>query len=159
MPDIISDTTPIISLLKINELEILHKAYQSIIIPEAVFKEIERGKNKDYYTDISKLDWIKVMEIKNKNAVTNLNYLDSGEAEVIILAREIRADLVIIDEILGRKFAKNAGLIVTGTIGVLIKAKKMKLINNVLPLLEEMQNKGIWIDKGLKEKILIMLNE
>lgn len=159
MPRIISDTTPIISLLKINELEILQKVYDSIIIPTAVFQEIEIGKNKDYYTNISKLDWIKIMGIKNKNAVASLNDLDSGEAEVIILAKEIKADLVIIDEILGRKFAKNTGLIVTGTIGVLMKAKKMKLINNVLPLLEEMQNKGIWLDKGLKEKILIMLNE
>jgi len=66
MPKVVSNTTPIISLLKINKLQILKDLYDEIFIPQEVFNEIEAGKNKEYYTDLSKIEWIKVKNIKNK---------------------------------------------------------------------------------------------
>lgn len=159
MLKIVSNTTPLISLMKIGQLELLQKIYKSIIIPTEVFAEIEKGKDKPFYLNISKLDWIDIQEIKNKKVLSYFFDLDAGEAEVIVLATEIDADLVIIDEILGRRFAKNADLKITGTIGVLIKAKEIGLVKNISPLLDEMQEKGIWISSKLKEKILNIVNE
>ena len=154
MPKIVSNTTPLISLLKIDQLALLQKIYRNIIIPSAVFAEVEQGKTKPYYTDLSKLDWISIQEIREQKAMSYFYDLDAGEAAVIILATELKADLVIIDEILGRRFAKHAGHQVTGTLGILMKAKELGLIDKVGPLLDEMQQKGIWMSKQLKEKIL-----
>lgn len=69
------------------------------------------------------IDWINIIEILNKQALKYFLDLDSGEAEAIVLATEINADLIILDERLGRYHAKHADLRVTGTIGILIKAK------------------------------------
>jgi predicted nucleic acid-binding protein len=157
MPKIMSDTTPLISLLKIGQLELLREVYQTIIIPEAVFAEIEKGKDKPYYTDISQLGWMSIQEIKDKKVLSYFFDLDAGEAEVIVLATEIEADLVIIDETLGRRFARHAGLKVTGTIGILIKAKEIGLVEKISPLLDEMQKKGIWISNKLRWCIQVVV--
>ena len=85
--------------------------------------------------------------------------LDLGEAEVIVLATEIRADLVIIDETLGRRFTKHANLRITGTLGVLVKAKQMGIVKEISPLIEAMQGQGIWISEKLKASILAITNE
>ena len=159
MLKIISNTTPLISFLKIGQLELLREIYNTIIIPEAVFVEVEKGKYKPYYMDISQFDWIDIQEIKDKKVLSYFLDLDAGEAEVIVLATEIEADLVIIDETLGRRFAKHADLKVTGTIGILVKAKEVGLVKKVSPLLDELQKKGVWINNRLKERILAKVNE
>lgn len=111
--------------MKIGKLDILREIYGKVIVPEAVFLEIEKGKNKPFYQDISQLDWLNIQKIKHSKVLNFLTDLDAGEAEVIVLATEIVADLVIIDVTLGRRFAKYSNLKVTGTIGVLIKARKL----------------------------------
>lgn len=159
MLKVVSNTTPIISLLKLLRLDILEKLYSEISIPNAVFQEIEVGKNKKYYQDLSKINWINIVEIQDKQAVKYFLDLDSGEAEAIVLATEINADLIIMDEKLGRFHAKHADLKVTGTIGVLIKAKKQGLISELRPVLYELTNKGIWISEKLIKEILIQVGE
>ena len=98
MRKVVSNTTPLISLLKINQLNILRNLYGQIFIPYVVFNEIEAGKSKGFYKDLSKIDWIKIVEIKDISAVKYFLDLDSGEAEAIVLANELGADLVILDE-------------------------------------------------------------
>lgn len=159
MPKIVSNTTPIISLLKLNRLELLQKLYEQIYIPTAVFNEIEAGKTKGYYKDLSKIDWIYIAEIQNKQAVKYFLDLDAGEAEAIVLATEINADLIILDEKLGRFHAKHADLKVTGTIGVLIKAKSEGFVEELKPLLNELTDKDVWISEKLKREILEIVGE
>lgn len=159
MPKIVSNTTPIISLLKIEKLSILVDLYQKIIISEEVFNEIESGKNKPYYTDLSKLNWIEIKSIKDKKSLSYFLDLDKGEAETIILANEIEADLVIIDEKLGRFHAKHAHLKITGTLGVLLKAKKHGIIESVKPLLRKLKENGIWINDNLVERVIKLAKE
>jgi predicted nucleic acid-binding protein len=159
MRKVISNTTPIISLLKIGKLNLLKDLYEKIIIPNAVFQEIENGKHKEYYQDISKIDWIDIQNISNKESVLYLFDLDEGEAEVLILAHELNADLVIIDELAGRRYAKNLDLKLTGTIGILLRAKELALISNVKNCLDELIEKGSWIDNDLVNKVLKLANE
>lgn len=159
MRKIVSNTTPIISLLKIGKLSILKDLYQSIIIPKEVFNEIENGKNKSYYINLLEIEWIEIKEIKDKKSLSYFLDLDKGEAETIILANEINADLVIIDEKLARYHAKHANLKVTGTLGVLLKAKRKGKIKSIKTLLNELKEKGIWLNDKLVERVLKLANE
>lgn len=159
MPKVVSNTTPIISLLKISRLEILKVLYSEIIIPQAVFLEIEKGRNKKYYYDLSNLSWIKIQNIHDKHWRKYFLDLDAGEAEAIILASEINADTIIMDEKLGRLYAKNAGLKVTGTIGLLVKARKSGLIKELKPLLIELTEKDVWISERLIIEVCKIVDE
>jgi len=66
MRKVVSNTTPLISLSKISKIEFLKFVYREIIIPKGVFEEYQKGKNKEFYRDISKFDWIKVKEVENE---------------------------------------------------------------------------------------------
>ncbi len=159
MLKVVSNTTPIISLLKINQLEVLQELYKEIYVPNEVFQEVEAGKSKNFYEDLSKLEWVNIVKIKDEVAVKSFIDLDAGEAEAIILASEINADLIILDEKLGRLYATNMGLRITGTIGVLIKAKQSGLLSNIRPLIDELINQGIWINEKLKHEVLRIVGE
>lgn len=149
MPEVISNTTPLIALSKISKLELLKTLYGEITIAEAVLEEYQRGKSKAFYQNISAFDWIKTAEVKNKKALEFILELDRGEAESIVVAEEMNAELLIIDELRGREFARLRGLKITGTIGVLLKAKQEYLIESVLPFAYELREKGIWINDML----------
>ncbi|HAH55361.1 MAG TPA: DUF3368 domain-containing protein, partial [Flavobacterium sp.] len=81
------------------------------------------------------------------------------EAETIVLATEKEADLIILDESLGRFHAKHSGLKVTGTIGILLKAKQLGYINELKPMLFELRTKNVWLSDGFIEKALKFANE
>lgn len=159
MLNVVSNTTPILSLLKINSLHLLKELYQTIWIPLAVYREIESGKHKDYYQDLAKLDWIQIREISTTNAITTFPDLDEGEAEAILLAKEIPADLLILDEKKGRFHAKQAHLSITGTLGVLIKAKSKGYIRVLSPVLSQLKTQGIWISDELTQEVLKRVGE
>jgi len=154
MLKVVSNTTPIISLLKLSRLDILKELYTEISIPLAVYQEIEAGKNKRYYQDLTNLSWINIVNIQDRNALKYFLDLDAGESEAIILATELNADLIIIDEKLGRFHARHADLKVTGTIGVLIKAKQHGIVSSLKPLLYELTEKEVWISEKLIGEIL-----
>jgi predicted nucleic acid-binding protein len=159
MLKVVSNTTPFISLLKIGKLEILRDLYGEVLVPQAVFDEIEAGKTKEFYIDISEIGWIKVKKIKDRRSLTYFLDLDKGEAEAIVLAVENNADLILLDETLGRFHAKHAGLKMTGTIGILLKAKEKGYISELKPLLYELRRKKVWLSENLIEEILQLANE
>lgn len=156
---VVSNTTPILSLLKINKLELLKELYEKVIIPQAVYQEIEAGRDWVYYINLSKLDWIEIRPLKHPQALDYLFDLDRGEAEVLILAREISADLVILDETLARRYAQMLDLTLTGTIGILLKAKEKGLIESVKAFLIELQSKGVWLSSGLVDQVTGLAGE
>lgn len=159
MLKVVSNTTPILSLLKLSRLDILKELYSEISIPYAVFQEIEAGKNKGYYQDLSKINWINIIKIQDIQALKYFLDLDAGELEAIVLATELGADLIIMDEKLGRFHAKHADLKVTGTIGILIKAKNQGIIKDLKPLLSELTDKNVWISEKLMIEILKQAGE
>ncbi len=159
MRKIISNTTPIISLLKVDKLNLLKELYTKIIIPKAVCLEIEKGKEKPYYHDLTQIEWIEIKEIANPDSKDYFFDLGDGEAEVLILAKELNADLIIMDEIMGRRYSKQLGFNLTGTIGILLKAKEIGLINSVHDLLTELTKKGTWLNPKLIKKTIELANE
>jgi hypothetical protein len=145
MPKIVvSNTTPLITLLGIGQLDLLQRIYQRIIIPEAVYIEIEEGKDKAFYADLKQYDWIQIVQVQNQSLLPHLQtILDKGEAEVIALAEELTVDIILLDERLARNYAKIQGFTCVGSFGVLLKAKDMGLIQSIKPLLEKAQKNGI----------------
>ena len=159
MRKIISNTTPILSLLKIGKLSLLKELYEKVIVPTAVYIEIENGKEKPYYQDLTQIDWIEIQEIRNPDSKAYFLDLDDGEAEVLILAKEQNADLVIMDEIMGRRYAKQLGFSLTGTIGILLKLKEKGFIESIKDLLIELTEKGTWLSPKLIAKVIKLSNE
>lgn len=156
---IISDATPVIAFSRIGKLKLLQQIVDEIIIPEAVYKELTEYKKADVKS-IKQCKWIKVGEVKSKKDVELLlPSLDRGEAEVIILAKDLKADLVIIDELSARKVAMVMNLPLIGTVGLLMTAKKRGLINGVKPLLDEMIGKGIRYGERFCGKVLRAVGE
>lgn len=159
MRKIITNTTPILSLLKINKLDLLKELYGKVTVPSAVYQEIEKGKKKPYYQDLKQVAWIEIENIKNPDSRAFFVDLDDGEAEVLILAKEQNADLVVMDEIMGRQYAKQLGFNLTGTLGILLKAKDKGLINSLREILTELIEKGTWLNPKLISKVIKLSNE
>lgn len=101
---IVSDTSPITNLIQINQLELLNKLFGEIIIPDKVFGELSVYENQKI--KVENHEWILVKSVKDKKLIKKLEIqLDLGEAQAIILAKELEADILIIDERKGRKTA------------------------------------------------------
>ena len=161
MRKVVVNTTPLIALSHVGQMDILKKLYGEIIIPKAVYRELSVKTESTCKKAVDRsLEWIRVENIKNQMAKTMYKtQLHDGEVEVMILSKEIAADVVIIDDANAKKHAKYLGLPVTGTLGVLIKAKREGLINELKPILYQMTENGIYISQSLIELCLKQVGE
>ena len=126
---VISDTTPIISLLKANHLELLEKLYGNVLIPEAVYQELTSNPAYEKEAEIVKfLSSVTVENKKTVRALRNVTGLDIGESEALILYDEQKADLLLIDERKGRNVAKQRKVKYIGTAGILMLAYDLGLM-------------------------------
>lgn len=104
--------------------------------------------------------WLKVIEPNDKAAIEKLlSEIDRGECEAIVLAKELNANLLLIDERLGTVKAKEAGLNTIGLLGILVDAKTKGLLVSIKPLIEALEAKGFWIGSKLKKVVLDKANE
>ena len=154
---IVSDTTPIISLIKVNRLDLLKTMFQEVIIPQAVYDELVCNLRFADEADIVKnCGFLKVASIQDTDNIALLREtekLDAGESEAIILSQEQVADILLMDEHRGRQVAKRMGINIVGTIGILLQAYDEKLLSRaeILDCLECMQKNKIRISKTLME--------
>lgn len=155
---IVSNTSPIINLAAIGRLDILKKLFNKIIIPEAVYKEIVViGAGLAGAKEVENSNWIITRKVDNKTLVKAIyEDLDIGEAEALALAIELKADLLLLDERIGRKIASRFEVSLLGVLGILMYAKQKKEITSVRPLMDELIVKaGFWISTKLYEQVLI----
>jgi hypothetical protein len=103
--------------------------------------------------------WIKITALTNPRQALVYVGLDQGEAEVLALATEWLARLVIIDEHKGRRYAKRLGLPLTGTVGILLTAKRNGLISALAPLINQLLKGGLFLAPELVEKALELAEE
>ncbi|MCB9296293.1 MAG: DUF3368 domain-containing protein [Lewinellaceae bacterium] len=156
---VISDTSPITNLIQIGKLEILKELFHEIIIPEEVYEEL--CELEFQRSLLNSLDWIKTREVADKQLVNRLiRDIDKGEAESIVLAIELKADILLIDEKKGRRVAREYGLEITGLLGILKRAKSKNLIPKLQPVIEELILKGGFrIHPRLYEEVLKSVGE
>ena len=158
---VIVNSTPLIALCNIGRLDLLQKVYGRIVIPQAVFDEVTEKDDSACRQIKQRPDWIEVKQISdNSQKQMYRAKLHDGEVEVMILAQEPpTADLLIIDDNAAKKTAKFLGLHVTGTLGVLLKAKKMGLVEGITPLIEDLCKNGFYVDETVKAMALKQASE
>ncbi|MFK7905234.1 MAG: DUF3368 domain-containing protein [Chitinophagales bacterium] len=152
MPKILSNTSPLIALYNIGQLDILKELYGTVIITEDVKDEFHGAIP----------DWIIVKPVEDKAYQLNLeSVVDRGEASIIALAVEMSTieHVLILDDLKGRKLARKLGLKITGTLGVVLKAKVKGIIPLVKPILEDLKNDGLWIATKIENEILLIAGE
>ena len=139
---VVSNTTPLIGLAPIQRFDLLRQLFGSIHIAQAVYDEAvvtgsETGGAKH---EVSSATWIKTVQVQDRLAVeVLLDELDSGEAQTIVLARELDADWVLMDEKKGRRKLAQLGLKRIGTVGILLKARQLGLLPRIQPELERLR--------------------
>ena len=147
---IISDTSCLILLSKIGELDLLYKTYGEITITPEISQEYGRELP----------IWIKVISVKNKNKQLEFEKIvDLGEASAIALALELKNCLVIVDDKRGRILAKNLKLEITGTLGTLLKARQLNVIPKLKPILERLRKIDFRINPEIEIGILRLVGE
>jgi predicted nucleic acid-binding protein len=158
---VVSDASPLINLARVNQFDLLAAFYGQIVIPRAVYEEVViRGEGREGSREVKEASWIDVQVPHDELAVRALEAeLGRGEASAIILARELDAPLLIIDEIRGRRIALQLGLKVHGTLGILTRAKREGRIISLRQALDLLQVRGTWIDQELYDKVLRIIGE
>jgi len=101
---------------------LLKELFDEVIIPQSVFEEVAiKGKGKVGSQQVKNANWLNIRKPEKSTLLPPyLLGLDKGEIDVLILAKEVNADWVIIDEKLGRRIAKSLGLKVKRTLGILL---------------------------------------
>lgn len=157
---VITDTSPVFYLHRLGYLELLEKLYGGIIIPYSVSEELDEGRKAgEDVPDIEKYKWITLKKIPVPSHIKIIPDLGKGEAEAIALALEERLHLLIIDDSLAREIAKLLSLNFTGTAGVLLRAKKEGLINEIKPVLDKLKAAGFFLKDKLVDDILKLSGE
>jgi len=159
MLNAVVNSTPIISFHDIDKLDILSKMYATVYIPYGVYEEVCIDGDISERTLLSFSNF-SIQHITNENAKKYFKTaLHKGEVEVMILADELNADICIIDDKLAREYAKHLGLTITGTLGLVVKAKERGILDLVTPCMDAMIRNEIYISKVLYKSIKKLANE
>jgi predicted nucleic acid-binding protein len=161
MPDgpVIANNTPLVALWVLGRLDLLRELYDEVLVPTAVHQEFVATERALRQSALDGAPWIKVVPLANPQHARVYVGLDQGEAEVLALAEERGAGLVIIDERKGRRYANRLGIPLTGTLGVLLLAKERGLVASLAPLLDELLEAGLHLDPSLVEQVLALAGE
>ncbi len=141
MPEVISNTSPMQYLHQLGLLHLLPALVSQVIVPPAVVAELAAGRSRGInLPDPANLQWVAVRQPISAPALPLAVGLGPGEREVLALALESSDAIVVLDDQLARQTALTFGLRLTGTLGVLLDAKKRGLINEIAPMLDQLQS-------------------
>jgi len=155
MPDqsrvVVTNTTPLIALTAATgSLDILRTLYTRVIVPYEVAEEIKAGGKQAFGLDVfEQATWLEISASRVELPPYLQNALDRGEASVIQTALQMGVKLACIDETVGRRVARLSNLSVTGSIGILIKAKSMGYPISMPEAINRMRERGIWLSQDV----------
>jgi predicted nucleic acid-binding protein len=155
MKTIVSNTTPLRYLISIGEHELLPQLFGKVFIPRAVYQELTHKNTPDIVRQYfqSAPNWIEICKVNIANDDNSLIHLDVGETEAIILAKQKKADLLLMDEKKGRLTAKEQGLVVMGVLGILELANRQQKID-LAKSIEKLLKTNMKISSSLIQSIL-----
>lgn len=160
----VSDTSPILALAAIDQLELLHEQFGAVFIPQAVLAELKTEtdfRGTSVIRDALRSGWLETRDVRNIPLVQALAMeLDNGEAEALALATDLAVDIIVMDEHDGRMRARAMGLKTVGVIGILLRAKKEGRIQSLEDTFRSLREQiGFFISEELIHRILVEARE
>jgi uncharacterized protein len=150
---VVSNSSPLIALVRIERLDLVPALLQSVLIPPAVAREIAPS-----IPDLP--SWVSVQVPSGRLSVPTLRgRLGAGEREAIALAVEIDAEAIVLDDLPARRAAEAAGLSVIGTLGLLLEAKRTGLLATIRPELDKLLASSFFLSEQLYDKLLRLARE
>jgi len=160
MPDVICNTTPLQYLHQMGCLQLLPQLYQQLIVPEAVVDELRQGELQGMdVPSLGALEWVSVQTVSFVDLRRVPAGLDAGEREVLALALGKADPLLILDDAAARNQARVLGIPFTGTVGVLMKAKRTGLISAIRPRLDQLDRAEFYLRPEVRGQVLELTGE
>ncbi len=159
MPTVISDASVLICFGAAGQIELLREFYGEVLVPPSVWAEVTNAGTRPGAAEArmaKQTGWLQLRAPTSTPLVKQLHRtLDAGEAEAIALATESPRSLLLLDDADGRETALQMGLDFTGTVGVLLRAKRVGKLPALKPILDLlMQQNRFRLSRGLYEKVL-----
>ena len=147
---VVSDSSPLITLARIRQLDLLRDIFGSIVIPTEVHYEVTvAGRGRPGAEEISKADWIEVQAVPDQtdsSLVQTTAGLGAGERSAILFAKALSADLLLLDELKARRIAQTAGLPIVGCIGILEAGARAGKISDLRLVYVDLLKQGIRLE-------------
>ncbi len=151
---IVSDTSPLCYLLLIDQIDVLRELYSVVVIPQAVSDELNSPESPSVIRNwiAQPPSWLHIQTV-DTSSISGLEKLDSGEREAILLAEQLTAELVILDDKAARRIATERGLKIIGLLGILKDAANSDLLD-LATTFERLRAVGFWVAPRLLEQLL-----
>lgn len=159
---VVADTSVVLNLSCLRQEHLLQELFEEVLIPQAVVREFERLANSDpRFRGLAVPTFLRIVKPELRiPELTGDQRLHHGEIEAITLAVEHNADLLLMDERVGRSAAASLQLRCVGILGVLIQSKRMGFLDSVGPVLDSLErHAGFWLSEALKNRILEIAGE
>jgi len=158
---VVANAGPLITLATIGRLDLLKALFEQILIPQVVYDEVVvHGEGEPGSQEVKEAVWIRAVQVQDHLAVHLLREaLDAGESEAIVLAQELNARYVLLDDGLARRKARLIGLRMTGTLGILLMAKEAGLIPAIRPVLNELRQADFRMSDRVYREVLTRAGE
>ncbi len=157
---VVSDAGPLIYLGAVGHLDLLRLMFGHVLVPEAVWREVvDLGAGRPGSNETRAATWLVVTHANQEAARQLQGQLDPGEAEALALAVELQADHLVIDDQAGRRLAAELGVSIVGSLGILVRAKRLGHIEAVRPVVEAMIELGFHATTDLVDTVLALAGE
>jgi len=151
----VSNTTPLRYLIAIGREALFGRLFEKVLVPIGVHKELTDSRTPEIVRSfvLCRPSWLEVRTVPDTGAAFPVS-LHRGEREAILLAEAVHADVLLIDEQIGRTVARSRHIPLSGTLGVLERADVMGFIDDFPQVLRQLKDGGFFIDDSLKTQLL-----
>jgi len=149
------NASPIIFLTQIKSLQLLRELATEVAIPAAVRAEVLAGANRhDILVPVELPRWLTIIpDVPVPTEVAGWD-LGAGESQVLAHAASSEDSEAVLDDLQARRCARGLGILMTGTLGLILRAKRVGLVSAARPLVEDLLRKGLYLSRGLVETAL-----
>ena len=155
MPVVICDTSPIQYLYQIDFLELLPTLAGQVYVPEAVAAELKEGRRRNVLLPaLEDLSWLIVRPVRDRTLLPLVTHLGDGEKEVLALGLETQDALLLLDDRDARRYAQTLELEISGTLGLLLRAKERGILDAVQPVLDRLQALRFRLNTRTRQMVL-----